>query len=125
MNVLVDTSVWVSHFKSQNTQLMFLLEGDQVSTHPLIKMEIACGTPPDRTNTLRAFDKLLVTPQASYQEMLTFINMQNLFGKGCGYVDLALLASARMSLNCRLWTMDKRLHALATDMGIAYIPTLT
>ena len=51
MSVLVDTSVWVNHFRNSDAALVDLLLSDRVLTHPLILLEIACGTPPDRKST--------------------------------------------------------------------------
>lgn len=48
--VLVDTSVWVLHFRQSNQALVKLLEQDAVRMHPLILGELACGTPPERTH---------------------------------------------------------------------------
>ena len=44
MSVLVDTSVWVNHFRNSDAALVDLLLSDRVLTHPLILLEIACGT---------------------------------------------------------------------------------
>jgi hypothetical protein len=43
-----------------------------------------------------------------------------LYGAGCGLVDLALLASVRITPGARLWTLDKRLDALAERSGVAF-----
>ena len=44
--VLVDTSVWVDHFRLGNAALERLLIQDAVLCHPWVLGEIACGTPP-------------------------------------------------------------------------------
>jgi predicted nucleic acid-binding protein len=118
--VLVDTSVWVEHFRQRNTVLVKLLELDLVMVHPLIVGEIACGTPPNRTQTLRDLDVLQATQQASVREVLAWIEHERLFGLGCGLVDLLLLASTRMTPGAALWTLDKRLAALAARFGILH-----
>ena len=46
MNVLVDTSVWVAHFRRANDALVDLIERDCVLGHPMVLAEIACGTLP-------------------------------------------------------------------------------
>lgn len=56
--VLVDTSVWVDHFRRHNDNLVELLEFDLVWVHPLVAGEIACGTPPNRVQTLSDLDKV-------------------------------------------------------------------
>jgi predicted nucleic acid-binding protein len=55
MNVLVDKSVWVNHFRAAYPELIRLLESDRVLGHPLVLAEIACGTPPSlRAQTLES-----------------------------------------------------------------------
>ena len=48
MNVLVDSSIWVGHFKQRNDRLVALLEAGAVISHPYVVAEVACGTPPSR-----------------------------------------------------------------------------
>ena len=118
--VLVDTSVWVDHFRQRNSMLVKLLELDLVMVHPLIVGEIACGTPPNRMQTLRDLDGLQATQQASVREVLAWIEQERLFGLGCGLVDMVLLASTRMTPGAELWTLDKPLAALAARFGIMH-----
>ena len=89
--------MWVDHFRQHNEVLVSLLELDLVMAHPLVIGEIACGTPPDRTQTLSDLQGLQQTQQASIREILDFIDHERLFGLGCGLVDLLLLASTLMS----------------------------
>jgi predicted nucleic acid-binding protein len=124
MKVLVDTSVWVQHFKQSNDELMSLLLADTVVSHPLVVGEIACGTPPTpRNGTLSDLASLEQSVTATHEETLFFIERHQLYGKGCGYIDLALLASTFLSTNCQLWTLDKRLNELSYAFGIAFKPT--
>ncbi|MCL2830585.1 MAG: VapC toxin family PIN domain ribonuclease [Betaproteobacteria bacterium] len=122
--VLVDTSVWVDHFRAHNAVLAGLLELDLVMSHPMIVGEIACGTLHDRNQTLFALDQLQQTQQASIQEVLAFIESNRLFGLGCGVVDIMLLASTLITPGVELWTLDKRLGALAGRFGVMHQPTL-
>ena len=91
--VLVDTSVWVDHFRRRNDALIGLLGLDQVLGHPLVVGEVACGTPPERHQTLADLALLQPAQQASVDEALQFIENEHLFGLGCGLVDIMLLAS--------------------------------
>lgn len=122
MNVLVDSSVWVSHFKVVNANLVALLERDLVLVHPLIIGELACGTPPARTQTLFDLRGLRQTQQANIEEVANWIEREQLYGLGCGIVDMMLLASVLLTPNCRLWTLDKRLLTLAERFDIVYQP---
>ena len=92
MSVLVDTSVWVDHFRHGNHLLVRLLESDRVLIHPLVVAGIACGTPPEpRAHTLANLQRLQVSRQATLPEVMALIEREHLFGQGCGVVDLALL----------------------------------
>jgi predicted nucleic acid-binding protein len=122
--VLVDTSVWVDHFRRHNDALVELLELDLVLVHPLIVGEIACGTPPNRVQTLSDLNSLHHPQQASIREVMEFIEREQLFGLGCGLVDLLLLASSLMTPGVELWTLDKRLWTLAERFGVMHHPCL-
>lgn len=121
--VLVDTSVWVDHFKRGNQGLVYLLERDQVMVHPMVLGELACGTPPNRARTLIDLDNLQYSQQATLKETLDFVESEKLYGSGCGLVDMLLLASAMMTPQTELWTLDKRLSAMAERFGVMHRPT--
>lgn len=119
--ILVDTSVWVNHFKDRNEDLVRLLLSDSALIHPLIIAELACDTPPaPRTQTLNNLRQLRVCNQASLQEVEAFIEREALFGLGGGLIDLLLLASVLITPGAKLWTLDKRLAKLAERFGVAY-----
>lgn len=85
MNVLVDTSVWVRHFKTQGTHLQYLLLADAVMTHPMIVLELTCGTPPQpRLKTLHDIALLNFVVSATFEEMVEWIEREKLYGLGCG-----------------------------------------
>lgn len=121
MNVLVDTSVWVRYFKMADSHLQYLLLADMVMTHPMIVLELTCGTPPQpRLHTLQDIASLNTAVSVTFEELAQWIESQHLYGLGCGLVDLSLLASARLTPNTRLWTLDKRLYQLAVRFNVAY-----
>jgi predicted nucleic acid-binding protein len=121
MSVLVDTSVWVDHFRHSNSSLVSLMAQDRVMGHPMVLAEIACGTPPaPREQTLCDMALLRQAHSASMSELMAFIEQEKLYGLGCGLVDLALLASACITPDAALWTLDKRLAGLAKRMGVEY-----
>lgn len=123
MTILVDTSVWVDHFKNRNDGLVQLLERDLILTHPMILAEIACGTPPaPRLRTLGDLGLLPQSHQANITEVMTFIENEKLYGLGCGLVDITLLASTLITPGVRLWTLDKRLEKLAKRLHVSYQP---
>ncbi|WP_240221831.1 type II toxin-antitoxin system VapC family toxin [Rheinheimera hassiensis] len=121
MSVLVDTSVWVSHFRHHNAALTKLLQADQILTHPLIVLELACGTPPaPRQRTLAALRLLRQAQQPSLQEVADFIEREKLFNQGCGSVDIILLCATLLTPGTTLWTQDKSLQHLAKRFGIEF-----
>lgn len=123
MRILVDTSVWVAHFRSANPVLAEQLVLNRVLTHPMVVAELACGTPPQsRKRVLQYLASLQHAEQVSLGELMDFIERRELFGLGCGVVDLLLLASSLITPNTRLWTLDKRLANLATRFDIGFQP---
>lgn len=125
MSVLIDTSVWIDHFRNGNAALVALLGLDRTLTHPMVRLEIACGTPPaPRIQTLNNMGLLQPCNQASLGEVMEFIEHEKLYGLGCGLVDMALLASTLITPGAELWTLDKRLANLAGRFGVAHLPTL-
>ncbi len=125
MSVLVDTSVWIDHFRHRNNALVELLGLDRALSHPMVMLEIACGTPPaPRIQTLNNMALLQPCSQASLSEVMAFIEDEKLYGLGCGLVDLALLASTLITPGAELWTLDKRLAELAGRFGVAHLPAL-
>jgi predicted nucleic acid-binding protein len=125
LNVLVDTSVWVAHFRSANAVLANLIERDRVLGHPMVLAEIACGTPPaPREQTLGDLALLRQAHVASFAEVMAFIEGEKLYGLGCGFVDIALLASTCITPDARLWTRDKKLMNLAERFDVQFAPPL-
>ena len=123
--VLIDTSVWVDHFRQHNDVLVDLLDLDLALTHPMVVVELACGTPPaPRARTLNDIGLLQQTQQASLREVMDFIEREKLYGLGCGLVDMFLLASTLITPSAELWTLDKRLATLSERFGVMHQPTL-
>jgi predicted nucleic acid-binding protein len=122
--VLVDTSVWVDHFRNQNAALVELLALDQVMIHPMILGELACGTPPNRVQTLIDLGRLQQSQQANMREVMAFVEGECLYGMGCGLIDMMLLASTKITTGAALWTLDKRLSGLAERFGVLHRPRL-
>lgn len=122
--VLVDTSIWVDHFRRRNDALAGLLELDLVMIHPMVLGELACGTPPARAQTLADLDRLQPTQQASLREVMAFVERERIYGLGFGLVDIVLLASTLMTPGAELWTQDKRLVSLAERFGVLHRPSV-
>jgi len=120
--VLVDSSVWVHHFRDGLPQLDALLQQNRVCIHPMVTGEIACGTPPGRKRLLADLAVLPPVQHASDPQVLDLIDRENLYGQGCGWVDMHLLTATRLTPHTRLWTLDKRLAALALRLGVVHPP---
>jgi predicted nucleic acid-binding protein len=118
--ILVDTSVWVDHFRKGDPQLTGLLELGIVAMHRFVVGEIACGSLADRSTILPLLQDLPTSVVAEDEEVLGFIEHHGLHGKAIGYVDVHLLASVTLTDGAKLWTRDKRLHAAADELGLAY-----
>jgi predicted nucleic acid-binding protein len=117
--ILVDSSVWIDHFRSPNLDLMILLDGQRVWCHPAIIGEVACGNLAERAEKLGLMSDLHRAPVAEDFEVLEFIALHKLMGRGVGYVDMQLLVSAAM-LPGWIWTRDRRLTEVAERLGLSY-----
>ncbi len=117
--VLVDTSVWVDHFRRHNSLLTTWLLQDAVLIHPWVLGELTCGTPPARSQTLADLAALQPAKVATLTEVMDFVERERLYGLGCGLVDLGLLASTLITPGARLCTLDRRLAAMAERFGVA------
>ncbi|HDL77762.1 MAG TPA: type II toxin-antitoxin system VapC family toxin [Lentisphaerae bacterium] len=117
--LLVDTSVWVDHLSRGDSHLQELLRNGEVLVHPFVIGELACGNLRQRRKVLALLDALPSATVATHEEVLAFLDSHRLYGKGLGYVDIHLLASARLS-HVKLWTRDKPLMAAAARLKLAY-----
>jgi predicted nucleic acid-binding protein len=122
--ILVDTSVWIDHLRRENAILTELLNQGRILTHPFVIGELALGNLKNRDTVLHALQLLPQANVANSLEVLKFIQQQNLFGLGIGYVDSHLIAAVRLTPGCLLWTFDKRLRTVATTASVhADLPT--
>jgi predicted nucleic acid-binding protein len=125
MSVIVDTSVWIDHFRYNNRALVDLMLRDSVLVHPMVIVEIACGTPPaPRSQSLGNLALLQACKQATLSEVLALVEREKLYGLGCGLVDMCLLASTLITPAATLWTLDKRLAVVAQRFGVAHKPAM-
>jgi len=120
--VLVDTSVWVSYLRKGSAKLTDLLNDGKVLCHPFILGELACGNLKDRPVILSYLELLPMSIVAEHEEVLSFIENNRLMGKGLGYVDVHLLASAVLT-GVLVWTLDKKLAQTADNLHLKYILT--
>src|SRR4051812_38596089 len=109
--ILVDTSVWVEHLRGGDEQLAALLDDGDVLMHPFVIGELACGNLRNAGEILELLAELPKPRSATDDEVLQFIALRGLRGRGIGYIDMHLLAAAALSPGTRLLTYDKRLAA--------------
>ena len=117
--ILVDTSVWINHLRLASAILSELLDDGEVLVHPFVLGELALGNLRRRDAFLSDLRDLPRAAVATDEEVISLIDRQTLFGRGIGYVDAHLLAAARLTAGTKLWTHDRRLQAVATQLGLA------
>jgi len=116
--ILVDTSIWIDHFRAADPQLTALLTRNEVLAHPFVIGEIALGSLARRAEILRYLANLPAVVTARHDEVMLFIERHKLANSGLGYVDASLLSSAALSPGAMLWTRDKNLRAVAIRCGV-------
>lgn len=117
MTVLVDTSVWIQHFREGDEVLARLLSDGLVLTHPFVIGELACGNLKNRQAVLSDLISLPSAIPAANPEVVQLIEDRKLWGRGLGFVDVSLLASALLS-DCHVWSLDKPLNEAALKLGL-------
>ncbi len=118
--IIVDANIWIDHLRVADLGLARLATRRLAFIHPYTIAEVMLGS---FTNRQLVFEELSALPSvriARHEDVLHLIDKRALFGTGIGYVDSHLLVSAVTTTNGRLWTRDKRLHAQAEKLGIAY-----
>jgi predicted nucleic acid-binding protein len=108
--VLADTSVWIEHFRRGVPELANLLSSALVVTHPFVIGELACSNLKNRVTLLSDLAALPSATVASDDEVMGMVEKRRLWGRGLGWIDAHLLASAALT-RCQLWTFDRRLAA--------------
>ena len=94
-----------------------LLDEGRVCCHEFVVGELACGTLRNRDELLALLKALPEVRMAKHDEVLTFVVKRQLSGRGLGWVDMHLLASALLA-NCKIWSLDKALAAAATQLKL-------
>jgi predicted nucleic acid-binding protein len=122
MIVLVDTSVWIRFLSNRApyaAELDELLNRDEVSGHDFVYGELLIGDRGGRKRLLAEYEHVHQAPVVTHRDVVTFVRERRLYGRGVGWIDAHLLASALVG-RLRLWTADARLATLAKELGIAY-----
>lgn len=120
--VLVDTSVWIRFLANRTPyaqELENLLALDEVVGHELVYGELLIGERGGRRELLTAYERIHQASVVPHREVVEFVRARNLHGRGVGWIDIHLLASALVG-RFSLWTADSRLSTVAAELGIAY-----
>jgi predicted nucleic acid-binding protein len=120
--IIVDASIWIDQIRRPDDMFADLLYRQVVVMHPFIAGEVMLGNLKDRAQVCATLAALDPAPVAEPDEVANLIESAQLFGTGIGYVDAHLIASAMLMVGGRLWTRDRRLHAVAKRLGVAFAP---
>ncbi len=118
--ILVDTTVWIDHFRSPEPSLQQHLAAGQVLTHSMVIGELACGNLPRRKDTLQRLASLSRIVELDHGEVLQQIEGRSLMGRGIGFVDTHLICSVLNRRGASLWTRDRRLKNIADELGVGF-----
>lgn len=120
--VLVDTSVWIRFLANRAPfalELDRLLGLDEVAGHELVYGELLIGDRGGRIKLLAAYEQMHQATTVPHGEVISLVRDRRLYGRGVGWIDIHLLASALVG-RMRLWTIDPRFAAVAQEVGVAY-----
>jgi predicted nucleic acid-binding protein len=118
--ILVDTSIWIDHFREANALLQRLLISNDVLAHPWVRAELALGRLKDRENTLHLLASMPQAQVVSIDRVFAITERLSLSGRGIGLIDVQILVSTLDTFEGALWTRDRRLAAIAAELGVAY-----
>ena len=121
MKVLIDSSVWINHLRADDERLKELVRPHRALVHPIVIGELALGNLARRRQFLDELGDLPPVKEASHFETLMLVESENLHGRGIGYQDAQLLAAVRLTEGSRFWTVDKRLAAVTSELGLAAV----
>jgi predicted nucleic acid-binding protein len=116
--ILVDTSIWVDHFRNGNARLSDLLNDQQVLMHPFIIGELSLGLLKNRLQIMDLLSKLPLAPVVEHEEVMATVVKHRLSGTGIGWVDAHLIASALLG-DAKLLTADKPLLKATQVTGVS------
>lgn len=122
MTVLVDTSVWIRFLSNRRPHaagLEELLSRDEVCGHDCVYGELLIGDVGGRKTLLGSYEQMHQAPVVPHADVVAFVRHRRLDGRGVGWIDAHLLASALVG-GLKVWTTDPRLMTLATELGVSY-----
>jgi predicted nucleic acid-binding protein len=115
---LIDTSVWIDHFRHGDDRLADLIDARLAATHDFVIGELACGNLRVRGKTLNDLNALPRLETASTPDVALMLEQNKLYGLGLGWIDMHLLAATVLA-HATLYTRDQSLGAAAKRLGVA------
>lgn len=115
--ILVDTSIWIDHFRYGDAELRKIITDDRLLCHPFVVGELALGSLRERDAVIAFLAAQREATIATHTEVMTVIDRHSIFSMGIGYTDAHLLTSILLDRRASLWTRDKRLAAAAQKVG--------
>lgn len=120
--ILVDTSIWIRYLANRPPYadlLEPLLFRDEVVGHELVYGELLIGDVGGRAKFLASYEKIHQARKVPHADVVAFVRSRKLHGRGAGWTDIHLLASAIVERHL-LWTADPRLAVLAQELGAGW-----
>lgn len=120
--VLVDTSVWIRFLANRvpyAAELDRLLDLEEVSAHELVYGELLIGDCGSRQTFLASYQRMYRATTIAHGEVVEFVRRRALQGRGVGWIDIQLLASALVDQH-KVWTADANFHTVAEELGVVY-----
>lgn len=118
--ILVDTSVWIDHFRGRLSSLQPRLDQGEIMIHPFVIGELLLSGVNRRPDAVAELRQLPLSPTPRADETEALIISESLDGRGVGYVDTVILTAVRLQPGARLWTQDRKLRAVAAEMSVAF-----
>ena len=120
--VLADTSVWIRALRGlqpYEQEMNRLLNRRMVAGHAFVYGELLIGDRGGRAHLLSLYERIRQSSLVPHEEVVALARARLLIGRGAGWIDIHLLASA-IADRLALWTVDARLAILASELGVAY-----
>jgi hypothetical protein len=98
--------------------MRFLAVGE-AAVHDLVHGELLIGDVGGRKKLLDDYDKLFQAASIPHRDVVAFVEMRNLNGRGIGWIDIHLLASAlvsRLKLSTPILVCQWSLTSLGLDI---------
>ena len=118
--ILVDTNVWIDHFRAPDARMNAILDNGEVLTHPMVLGELACGNLARRDAMLQELNSLPIIRDAEHFEVMDFVEATGLMGRGIGFIDAHLLCAVSAAGDATLWTADRRLRQVSEELGLLH-----